>query len=80
MTEKKVHWKTAKKLADEAEALIETAQIEEVVQETPKSTPKSVSRPYRVYDKRSNLVAQVYSEEEANYELSRFPGGRKEMI
>lgn len=38
------------------------------------------SRPYRVFDKRANLVAQVNSLEEAEDELSRFVGGFIKMI
>lgn len=80
MTEKKVHWKTAQKLAKEAgEALVETAQSEEVVEEI-KVEKKSTVRPYRVYDARANIVAHVYSESEAEAELARFPGGRIEML
>lgn len=80
MTEKKVHWKTAQKLAKEAgEALVETAQSEEVVEEI-KVEKKSTVRPYRVFDARANIVAHVYSEEEAEAELARFPGGRMEML
>ena len=80
MTEKKVHWKTKEKLAKEAgEALVETTQSEEVVEEV-KVENKSTVRPYRVYDARANIVAHVYSEAEAEAELARFPGGRIEML
>lgn len=52
---------------------------DEEILETVETAPVK-SRPYRVFDKRANLVAQVNSLEEAEDELSRFPGGFVKMI
>ncbi len=39
-----------------------------------------MGRPYRVFDNRAGLVAQVNSIEEAEEEVKRFPGGTYRMI
>lgn len=79
MAEKKEHHLTrAKRLREEAEArgeVIETVQ--EVVEV---DAVKSTGRPYRVFDNRAALVAQVNSIEEAEEEVKRFPGGTYRMI
>ena len=86
MTEKKVHWKTKQKLDKEAgEALVETADLTDGLETVEKVEPvkvekKKESRPYRVYDVRANIVAHVYSIEDAESELARFPGGRIDML
>ena len=79
MAEKKEHHLTrAKRLREEAEARWE---IIETVQEEVEIAPvKSMGRPYRVFDNRSALVAQVNSIEEAEEEVARFPGGTYRMV
>lgn len=78
MEEKKVHWKTAQKLAKETVDL--TDGIEETpIVETEKKVAKQ-SRPYHVYDARANIVAYAEDEETADAELAKFPGGTKKMI
>lgn len=75
MEEKKEHHLTkAKRLREEAEAgIIVTEEVETKV-----SAP--VGRPYRVFDSRAALVAQVNTLEEAEEEVARFPGGTCRMI
>ena len=82
MTEKKVHWKTKQKQDKEAgEALVETADLTDgLVEAEPVKVVKKEQRPFRVFDARANIVAYVYSIEEAEAELARFPGGRIEML
>lgn len=59
MTEKKVHWKTAQKLKEQAEK-VEVKEIEPVVQKN-----RTVSRPFLVYDKDECLRSQLRTEQEA---------------
>lgn len=76
MAEKKEHHLTrAKRLREEAEARWE---VIDTVQEV--SEPVKSIRPYRVFDNRAALVAQVNSIEEAEEEVKRFPGGTYRMI
>ena len=86
MVEKKEHHLTrAKRLREEAEArgeIIEEtiASQEEEVEVVKVVKTKTVGRPYRVFDKRSALVAQVNTLEEAEEEVARFPGGTYRMV
>ncbi len=95
MAEKKEHHLTrAKRLREEAE-LAEQGLSEnngntfknenfsewgEITVQDVSNTPIVVSRPYRVFDSRAGLVAQVNSIEEAEAEVKRFPGGTYRMI
>lgn len=86
MAEKKEHHLTrAKRLREEAELETSTLTPEETapIIEALANLPKKMeigSRPYRVFDNRAALVAQVNSIEEAEEEVKRFPGGTYRMI
>lgn len=64
----------------EADNNLSVEEHEEVVAEVETKITKSTSRPYRVFDNRAGLVAQVNSIEEAEEEVKRFPGGTYRMI
>lgn len=66
--EKKLHWKTAEKLAKESPESVAPESVADIV------APKG--KQYRVFDSRMNIAAQVYSLEEAEEELTRFVGGK----
>lgn len=89
MAEKKEHHLTrAKRLREEAEArgeIIEETiesqeEVEQEVEQLQEKIAKLESRPFYVYDKKASLVAHCNSEQEANEELKKFPGGFKRMI
>lgn len=63
MTEKKVHWKTAQKLKEQAEKVEKqevVKGVEPVIQKN-----RTVSRPFLVYDKDECLRSQLRTEQEA---------------
>jgi len=84
MTDKKVHWKTAEKLAKEsANVAPESVAVYPELTEFWAPSPVDIVAPkankaeqYRVFDARMNTVAQVYSLAEAEKELTRFAGGK----
>lgn len=88
MTEKKVHWKTAEKLAKESSKTpdltdgleeVSTPEIVELEKKVAK-LEKEVSRPYYVYNDKANIVAYCQNEKEANEVVKGYVGGFKRMI
>ena len=63
---------------EELTEVLNEPKVELEVEEAPVITKSG--RPYRVFNSRADLIAQVNSLEEAEGELSRFPGGFYRMI
>lgn len=74
MTEKKVHWKTAQKLAQKSEP-VETVIAEPKAPAVVKPTQHKVSRPFLVYDKDEGLRCQLRTEQEAIEAVRNYQGG-----
>lgn len=80
--EKKVHWKTAQKLAKESGEVSEEVSTPEIVELEKKvaKLEKAMSRPYYIYNKSASLVGYAENEEEANEVLKSFEGGFIKLI
>ena len=74
----KVHWKTAQKLAKEAEQTTDPEIVE--LEAKVAKLEKELARPCHIFNARAELVAHAQSEEEANEILKGLPNGFKKFI